>query len=153
MSLLSLTIVTIVVTLAAGATMVWYLYKVYHFGKKNDELDMVVHEMNGLLDVLKTKYITTKKNSQTSNDDIHNMLSGDLYDPGILSTLLTVIVTKYGNLRIGLMDFARLSETDYVSVYVDTETNDILLSPNNSLATEDPARLVSFTNSDDTTYN
>tara|TARA_R110000824_G_scaffold156136_2_gene329034 strand:- start:8179 stop:8601 length:423 start_codon:yes stop_codon:yes gene_type:complete len=139
--------------LAAVASMLWYLYKIYHLGKKNNELNMVVREMSELLDVLQAKQITPKKNSQPPSNDFHNMLSGDLYDPGILSTLLTVIVTKYGDLRIGLMDFVKLSDADYVSIYVDTETNDILLSPNSSLSADDPTQLMNFTKTDDTTYN
>ena len=80
-------------------------------------------------------------------------MKGNLSDPAILSTLLTAIVGKYGTLRVGILDFAALQDSDYVSVYIDTTTNDILLALNSSLGDELGVTMASFTPSDDNTFN
>ncbi len=52
----------------------------------------------------------------------------DLSSPAMLATLVTVLVRKLGNVRLGLADFALVDDDAFVSVYVDTNTQEILLS-------------------------
>ena len=77
----------------------------------------------------------------------------DLQDPGMLSTLITVIINKYGNIRLGLEDFSSLEEEEYVSVYLDTRTNDLILSLNHTEGTSESFTLSSYTDPDDNTFH
>ena len=76
----------------------------------------------------------------------------DLADPAILSTLVTVLVNKYGNMRLSMQDFEAIPVEEYVSVYVDTIKNEIILSLNHSMISEEPV-LAKFNPTDDKTYH
>jgi hypothetical protein len=57
----------------------------------------------------------------------------DMLDsPDMMSTIITVLVNKFGNVRLSMQDFL-LSDEEYVSVYVDTNTQEIVLSLDHSL--------------------
>ena len=55
-------------------------------------------------------------------------------DPALLATILTALVIKYGDMKIGMADFDSIGKEDYISVYVDTTANELLLSINPDLA-------------------
>lgn len=77
----------------------------------------------------------------------------DLEDPGMLSTLITVIVSKHGNMRLKLDDFLAVQNEDYISVYVDTRTSELLLSTDHGIEKQDPLTMVNFTDPDDGTFH
>lgn len=54
-------------------------------------------------------------------------------DPAMLSTILTAIVIKYGEMRLGMKDVMVSDENEYVSVYVDTRTKEMVLSTKHDL--------------------
>ena len=54
-------------------------------------------------------------------------------DPAMLSTILTAIVIKYGEMRLGMKDVMLSDENEYVSVYVDTRTKEMVLSTKHDL--------------------
>jgi len=54
-------------------------------------------------------------------------------DPALLSTILTAIVIKYGEMRLGMKDVMLSDEKEYVSVYVDTGTKEMVLSTKHDL--------------------
>lgn len=81
--------------------------------------------------------------------------AADLGDPAVLATLVTVLIHKLGDVRLNIVDFANVAHEEYVSVYVDMDTSDIVLSLNHSLASEeaDPTRIVDYRLTDDETYH
>ncbi len=79
--------------------------------------------------------------------------AGDEFSsPAMLSTLVTVLVHKYGNVRLGLKDFA-LEDDQYVSIYVDTKTQEIILSLSHSLTADNDYLMAPFTDVDDNTFH
>ena len=76
-------------------------------------------------------------------------------DPALLATVVTVLIHKYGTTVLGLKDFEAVGDEAYVSVYVDTGTQDLILSLDQKLADDpDPMSLLQFGNKkDDTTYH
>ena len=74
-------------------------------------------------------------------------------NPAMLSSIITVIVAKYGNLRLSMDDFDIVSGDDYVSVYIDGATQDLVLSVDHSLEGTDSIAMVSFFDPDDSTYH
>mgnify|MGYP003133409279 CR=1 FL=1 len=77
----------------------------------------------------------------------------DLADPAMLSTIITVIVNKYGNVHLGIEDFANVPDGEYVSLYVDIEKENLILSTNHSMSKTDPLNMLRYTNSDDNTFH
>jgi len=76
----------------------------------------------------------------------------NLHDPVMLSTLITVIVNKHGTLRLKMDDFDTISEDEFVSVYVDTGSNELVLSLNHDLGISGTI-LAKFSGVDDTTFH
>jgi len=76
-------------------------------------------------------------------------------DPEMLSTVISVLVKKFGTLKLGLSDFEAVGDEDYVSVYVDTVTQDLILSLNHELHSEgeDPMTMFNYGNPDDSTFH
>jgi propanediol utilization protein len=92
--------------------------------------------------------ITKQKNSEISGDGGGDLLS----TPEMLATVITTIVAKSGTIRLSLSDFDSVDEGAYVSVYIDTGTQDLILSLKHDLAVADSyimSRLVD-SGSDDT---
>ena len=76
-------------------------------------------------------------------------------DPEMLSTVISVIVKKFGTLKLSLADFEAIGDDEYVSVYIDTLTQDLILSLKHELHTgaEDPMAMVNYGNPDDSTFH
>ena len=76
-------------------------------------------------------------------------------DPGMLATIITVLVNKFGTLRLGINDFSAVQDDEYVSVYMDTNTNELLLSLKHNLE-EETANIMdqmNFGSKDDGTFH
>jgi len=76
-------------------------------------------------------------------------------DPDMLSSVISVIVKKLGTLKLSLTDFEAVTDQDYVSVYVDTTTQDLILSLKHDLHTggDEPMSMVNYGNPDDSTFH
>jgi len=73
----------------------------------------------------------------------------EIDSPAMLSTLLTVLVKKYGAARLGMADFSSLDD-EYISVYIDTKTQEIILAISSDVGSEPPLGVFGSGNSDDT---
>jgi len=79
----------------------------------------------------------------------------DLYDinsPEMLSTLVTTMVNKYGDIRLSMKDFM-IPDDEYVSVYVDTRTQEIILSLTHNYSESEDAYTMNFPDTDDNTFH
>jgi hypothetical protein len=76
-------------------------------------------------------------------------------DPGMLATIITVLVNKFGTLRLGIKDFSAIQDHEYVSVYMDTNTNELLLSLKHNLEEETGIIMdaMNFGSKDDGTFH
>ena len=80
--------------------------------------------------------------------DINDMLN----DPGMLASIITAIVVKYGDMRIGMRDMMDLDEDQNISIYVDTASKEMVLSTQHDLG--DKTSYINFSNpGDDETYH
>jgi len=77
----------------------------------------------------------------------------DLNDPTMLATIITTLVKKNGDLRIRMEDFDALKQGEFVSVYIDTKKQELLLSLDHSLDLETERVLAEFAKSDDSTFH
>ena len=118
-----------------------------------DAVTLVIDNQN-LNDSLKNKNVKSDMTIQ----DLYEPQKGreknvDLESPEMLSTILTVIIHKYGTAKISLNDFQRLPDNEYVSVYVDNKSKNLVLSMDHDLGDKNPLDMISFTNSDDSTFH
>ena len=80
--------------------------------------------------------------------DIDDMLN----DPGMLASIITAIIVKYGDMRIGMSDMMSLNEDQSISIYVDTASKEMVLSTQHDLG--DKTSYINFSNpGDDETYH
>jgi len=80
--------------------------------------------------------------------DIDDMLN----DPGMLGSIITAIVVKYGDMRIRMSDMMRLDEDQSISIYIDTASKEMILSTQHDLG--DKTSFINFSNpKDDETYH
>jgi len=74
--------------------------------------------------------------------------------PMMVSTMLTVMVKKAEVIRLSLDDFANLNDEDFVSIYVDNKTQQLVLSTRHDLVEEQESVLMGgFTSNDDNTFH
>ena len=80
--------------------------------------------------------------------DIDDMLN----DAGMLASIITAIIVKYGDMRIGMRDMMDLDEDQSISIYVDTASKEMVLSTQHDLG--DKTSYINFSNpGDDETYH
>jgi hypothetical protein len=143
--------------IAAGAATLW-AYRSFRRHQANlivsEELARIIASTHDTID-------KTKKTIAKSREAKHGLLDESLLvgadgdpdimsNPDLMATLITVLIHKYGDVRLGMKDFM-IPDSDYVSVYVDTGTQEIILSLNKDLSPE--AEFINFTNPDDSTYH
>ena len=75
-------------------------------------------------------------------------------DAGMLATMVTAIVHKYGDIKLGMTDFTSLTDDDFISVYIDTASQDMILSLKQDLASsEADVSFTSYGRPDDETFH
>lgn len=80
--------------------------------------------------------------------DIDDMLN----DPGMLASIITAIIVKYGDMRIGMKDMMLLDEEQSISIYIDTGSKEMVLSTQHNLG--DKVSYINFSDpGDDETYH
>tara|TARA_R110000751_G_scaffold223429_1_gene325612 strand:+ start:484 stop:927 length:444 start_codon:yes stop_codon:yes gene_type:complete len=130
-----------------GTSIVGYLSYSRH--KKNlyvsDELDSLIHRT--LETIEKQKQLITTEQPAVGPDGALNLDS-----PAVTATLLNVLISKFGDVRLSLQDFV-ISDESYVSIYVDAESQEIILSLNPSLNLEESYSIGSYINPDDNTFH
>ena len=116
-----------------------------------DELDAILH--NALKSL--------KKKNQELGSGAHQLRKNytggapeDINTPEMLSTLLTVLIHKYGMAKLSLDDFTGVPKDDFVSIYIDTQTNELVLSLNQNLQEADASGdMAGFTPACDDTFH
>jgi len=109
---------------------------------------LVAHELDSIIaSTLETikgskKTIAKQKNGATVTE-----LSES---PELMSTIITVLINKFGNVRLSMDDFM-ISDHECVSVYVDTKTQEIILSMDHGLSLTD--HYVNYPTPDDGTFH
>ena len=88
--------------------------------------------------------------------NIRDLNAMDLESPGMLATILTVVVSKFGDIKLSMDDFM-IPDGEYVSVYVNGDTKELILSTNHNMVEErlnDPHFVgMPFSDPDDSTYH
>lgn len=125
-----------------------------NYRKHKDNL-LVSRELGNL--ILETKKglkqsnrMSQKKSNNFETRELPSTTSSIINSPEMMSTIITVLVNKFGDIRLSVNDFM-ISDDEYVSVYVDSSTQELILSLNSNLTLE--TQFVNFNKSDDNTYH
>ena len=99
-----------------------------------------------------TAMSAVKADISSLDSELHD--SNDVMnDLALLGSILTAIVVKYGDMRLGPKDMILTEESEYVSVYVDTETEEMVLSTEHDLEGDTSYFILFINPSDDETYH
>lgn len=142
----------IILSTVLALSVIWTMWRAHQMKKQQSFFHNIGKELDSMLATLNKNH-SLKKDYSKSTESTESNEGPMIGDPSMLSTLITVIVNKYGTLRVGIDDFTNIPENEYVSIYVDTTKQDILLSMDHSMAKSDPLKMVNYTDSDDGTYH
>ena len=152
MSLNILLSILLIISVAVALFMAWINHQRF---KENefvaDELDAILRGALATLDATKGKgasKIQGNLKKKSAKDDLD-----DLNSPAMLSTLLTVMVHKYGMARLSIDDFKNIAPNEFVSIYIDTTTNELILSLNHHMQDGEPLTMPGFKSGDDDTFH
>ena len=124
---------------------------------RNESVSVGLEELMEVtrLEIAKNKKLVEKTKKQIEGASSSLDSDDPMVDSGMLSSILAVIVKKYGAIKLGLNDFESTTSDDYVSVYVDTKTQDLILSLDHGLVEKeiDPMSMVNFGTKDDNTFH
>jgi len=110
---------------------------------------LVSKELDKIIDsTLKT--VQRKKSALNQATSSEEGVPSFLDSPDLMSTIITVLVNKFGTVRLSMKDFM-IADEEYVSVYVDTGTQEIVLSLDHSLVVDE--MYTGFINPADTTFH
>jgi hypothetical protein len=127
--------------------------------KKQREADEKLNESvddlaNALLEAAESMTGVSSVKTSPSGTKYKTAENKYLSDPTYLTTLLTTIVKKQGSLVLTEEDFIDVSSQDYISLYIDLKTNNIILRANQIGETEELSTYVSTTpESDEDVYH
>lgn len=136
-----------------GIYWTWANYRRYkHNMQVGTQLDIL---LQAAIKVSQATQKVAKHQKEIALTDLYNptdAAASDIESPALLSTLLAVIVSKYGDLKLSMKDFIIPSE-EYVSVYVDTVSQELILSTKHELDDLTATSLINISDPDDTTYH
>ena len=131
---ISLFLFSLAITLCIGSGV--FIYMAYRYKlKQRDITDELAVEASALIDRMQTRGTAAYTQTTPSLEEIitsdEKSLAAYLKTPEYLTTLCTVMVKKAGGeIRLYKHDFEPISLDDYVSIYLDTEDNSLLLRLN-----------------------
>ena len=91
--------------------------------------------------------------SDLGDDFLDDRGMPNLQSAPMLSSLITVMIKKYGTTALGLDDFTAVTDSDFVSVYINSHDGNIILSIDPNLGKEDSLSMMNFVDFDDKIYN
>ena len=143
---LTLTILAAVMSISIMISIYWNILN-YRRLKLNR---LISAELTDIIDQTTKTIQTAKKNTATMGPGVTGAMAEA---PELLATMVTVLVHKYGDTRLEMIDFM-IADSEYVSVYVDTATQEIVLSLNHDLGPDDTEEtMMGFGPSDDNIFH
>jgi hypothetical protein len=128
MSVIDYLLIALAIIIPGGIPL--YLYWKYRTSKFNEAEEKLKKSINSFTDALVEAAQEGLDDAVKETSDgikYKTAKSSYLSNPRYLSTLLTAIVKKSGTVKLSEEDFVNITKSDYISLYVDMKTNDIVL--------------------------
>ena len=133
MSPLDYLLITIAIIIPGGIPI--YLYWRYRTKKFNEAEEKLKESINNFTDALvDAAQQGLEGEIQETSDGVKYKTAKSAYlsDTRYLTTLLTTMVKKSGTVKLSEEDFTNVTKSDYISLYIDMKTNDIILKSHTS---------------------
>jgi len=150
MSVVDYLLIALAIIIPGGVPL--YLYWKYRTRKFNEAEERLEKSINNFTDAL------VEAAQEGFDDEIKETPSGIKYKTAkssylsnsrYLTTLLTTIVKKNGTIKLSEEDFVNITKSDYVSLYVDMKTNDIILKSHSTDTTSEITPYVASSSDED----
>ena len=132
MSLLDYLLIAVAIIIPGGIPI--YLLWRYNNKKAREAEEKLRKSAEGLANALVEAAAESLKDAEvkTSPTGVKYKTAENKYlsNAEYLTTLITTIVKKEGTIRLNEQDFINVTKEDYISLYIDLKTNDIILSAN-----------------------
>ena len=128
MSPLDYLLITIAIIIPGGIPI--YLYWRYRTKKFNEAEEKLKESINNFTEALVDAAKEGLEDEiQETSDGVKYKTAKSAYlsDTRYLTTLLTTMVKKSGTVKLSEEDFTNVTKNDYISLYIDMKTNDIIL--------------------------
>jgi preprotein translocase subunit YajC len=139
MSLLDYLLITLAIIIPGGIPI--YLLWRYQNKKALEAEEKLRKSAEGLANALVEAAAESLKDAEikTSPSGVKYKTAESKYlsNAKYLITLITAIVKKEGTIRLNEQDFINVTKEDYISLYIDLKTNDIILAANQTGAPEE----------------
>ena len=114
----------------------------------------ISEELRRIIDATHDKVKKSKKIADEAGTGMGKSFGSpaqDMFDsPELMATIITVLIHKFGDVRLGMKDFM-IRDEDYVSVYVDSSNDEIVLSLDHNL--DRASAFMGFSDPDDNTFH
>ena len=155
MSLLNYILIALAIIIPGGIPL--YLYWRWRSKKFQEAEEKLKTSINNFTDALveaaQEGYDTGIEDAEvvTAHDGTKYKTAKNKYlsDSKYLITLVTAIIKKEGSLRLSEEDFVHVTQDDYISLYIDLETNDIVLRAHSSNESKEITPYVATTSDED----
>jgi len=155
MSVLNYLLIVLAIIIPGGIPL--YLYWRWRTKKFNEAEEQLKTSINNFTDALVE---AAQEGYETGMQDTEIVTAADgtkyktaknkfLTDSKYLITLITAIIKKEGSLRLSEEDFVHVTGDDYISLYIDLKTNDIVLKAHSSNKSKEIAPYVATTTDED----
>jgi hypothetical protein len=133
MSLLDYLLIALAIVIPGGIPIyLYWKYRAKKFEEAEAQLKESIDNFTDALVVAAQEGLESEVCETPDGVKYKTAKSSYLSDTQYLTTLLTTIVKKNGTIKLSEEDFTSISKTDYISLYVDMKTNDIILKSHNT---------------------
>lgn len=134
MSLLNYLLIALAIIIPGGIPLyLYWRWRTKKFQEAEEELKTSINNFtDALIDAGRDGLQESEIKTSPSGVKYKNAESKYLSNAKYLTTLITTIVKKAGSITLNEKDFEDVTQKDYISLYIDLKTNDIILSANNS---------------------
>mgnify|MGYP005813204343 CR=1 FL=1 len=155
MSLLNYILIALAIIIPGGIPLyLYWRWRTKKFQEAEEELKTSINKFtDALVEAAQEGYEAGIEDSEivTAADGTKYKTAKNKYlaDPKYLITLITAIIKKEGSLRLSEEDFVHVTGDDYISLYIDLKTNDIVLKAHSSNKSKEIAPYVATTSDED----
>jgi len=155
MSLLNYILIALAIIIPGGIPLyLYWRWRTKKFQEAEEELKTSINKFtDALVEAAQEGYEAGMQDTEifTAADGTKYKTAKNKYltDPKYLITLVTAIIKKEGSLRLSEEDFVHVTQDDYISLYIDLETNDIVLKAHSSNESKEITPYVATTSDED----
>tara|TARA_Y100000310_G_scaffold268210_1_gene280714 strand:- start:292 stop:768 length:477 start_codon:yes stop_codon:yes gene_type:complete len=155
MSILNYLLIALAIIIPGGIPLYFYWrWRTKKFNEAEEQLKTSINNFtDALVEAAEEGYQKSEGQSNivTAADGTKYKTAENKYlnNANYLTTLITTIIKKHGDIRLSEEDFINITKDDYISLYIDLKTNDIILKARNTSKSAEPPPYVAPSTDED----